>query len=491
MGKISIPNLKLLFVLVLISASLVSQGCSTLNTSGSPTEEWTPPAWEKSTKAPDKVWQLIKSGEVDSMDAFSLVECIDIAFTNSPTTREAWANAKAAQTRIKQAESEWYPQASGLAKTQFQKRVTNNSAGDANQSDNTISGEVQMLILDLGGRASRVTEAKQALIAANYDYNQSLQDLLRDVEIAYYDYYSSQANVEAAQSSVDDAKMSLDSAEQKLAAGLGVKLDVLQTRADYDSSLYSLEDAKGIEKKAKANLSKVMGFSADYKFEIDFPVEKLPTEISKEDVSMLIDKALSARPDVASMRASMRSKEAALGAANSDLWPTVNLGGTADSNKHNYFGSEKNDMLFNSKTEYGYTGYISVNWTIFDGFNLYSKRNEAKAQRDAEREKLRQAEIEASADVWTKFYQYNTEIMKLQFSKASFQSSNEAYDLAFEGYNAGLKNILDLLSAQSQLSNARSAVIRSRRDLFSAIVELAHSMGEMHVRQEIAQGTSQ
>lgn len=477
---------KIFIITVFLSALLLS-GCSTLNTTGVPTKEWQPPSWEKTTRSADKVWKSIRDQESAPEEAFTLVDCIDTAFTNSPSTREAWSNAKAAWARIKQAESKWYPQATGSAQTQFQKRVTNNSIGNANQADYIIKGDVQMLLLDFGGRASRVTEAKQALIAANFEYNQSIQDLLRDVEIAYYDYYSSQADLEAARANVDDAKMSLDSAEQKLASGLGVKLDVLQARSDYDKSLYSLEDARAGERTARANLARVMGLPADYAFQIALPEEKLPTEISKENISTLIETALEKRPDIAAMRANFRSKQAALGAANSDLWPTLNLGGTADAGEHRYFGSEKNDMLFNSKRGYGYTGYISVNWDIFDGFYLYSKRNEAKAVRDAEREKLRQAELEASADVWTNFYTYNTQVMKLKFSKAAFDSAEEAYSLALEGYNAGLKDILDLLSAQNQLAGSRSAVIDARRDLFAAIVELAHSMGEISAVQPVDQ----
>ncbi len=457
-------------------------GCCPLKAPSKPDEVWTPPKWEKTTKARDAVWESIRENDMGSSEALSMVDLIEIALENNPSTRQAWQKARAAQADIKAAESKWYPQGSVEWKAQYAKTITNNSLSGVNQADYTPSAEAQFLLLDLGGRAARVTEAKQTLIEANFLYNQAIQDLLRDVETAYYIYFSAQANLEAAKADVENAKTSLESAEQRFNAGLGVKLDVLQARSDYDNSLYSLEEAKGSVKTSKADLAEVIGFPADTEFEIEFPTEEISTDMTEEDVSRLIEDALKDRPDIAALRAKLRAKAAALAAANSDLWPTLNIGGSADQNEHKYFGSEKDDEL-NVKRDYGYTAYLSVNWDIFDGFYLFSKRNEAKALLEAERENLRQAELEASADVWTKYYNVKTETKKLKFSRAARDSAQEAYELALTGYNAGIKNILDLLSAQSQLSSARSKVIEARKDQFVAVVELAHAVGTIHLRE--------
>lgn len=471
------------FIFFLFFTLCFCQGCSVLNTSERPTEKWMPPDWERSTRAENKVWQAVRAGEIKDDKELSLVECIDIAFTNSPSTREAWNKAKAAQAGIKQAESQWYPQVTGEAKMAYQKRVANANFQDLNQANYTVSAGLEMLLLDLGGRVARVDRAKQDLIAANYAYNQALQDLLRDVAINYYDYYNAQAVVEAARADLENAEMSLDSAQQKLKSGLGVKLDVLQARSDYENALYSLESAKGESKTSRADLARVLGIPADSRFEIKRPEKEFGLNVSEKDVSVLIEKSIESRPDIASARADLRSRESALSAAVSDLWPTLNLGGSASAGEYKYFGSEKSH-IFNAKRDYGYTGYLSVNWDIFDGFYLYSKVKEAKALLEAQKDSLKQAELSASAEVWTDFYQYNTAVKKLEFSRSFLQSAQEAYDLALEGYDVGVKNILDLLSAQSQLSDARSKVVSAERDLFAALVELSHSMGAMYLDKE-------
>ena len=56
--------------------------------------------------------------------------------------------------------------------------------------------------------------------------------------------------------------------------------------------------------------------------------------------------------------------------------------------------------------------------------------------------------------------------------------------MASEGYKAGLKNILDLLQAQSQLSEARRKLIVSKKDFFVALIELEHAIGALTVESK-------
>jgi len=63
-------------------------------------------------------------------------------------------------------------------------------------------------------------------------------------------------------------------------------------------------------------------------------------------------------------------------------------------------------------------------------------------------------------------------------------TSKSAYDLALESYKAGLKSILDLLDAESKLSDARSKLIQSKKDVFVALANLAHATGSTGAKME-------
>ena len=70
------------------------------------------------------------------------------------------------------------------------------------------------------------------------------------------------------------------------------------------------------------------------------------------------------------------------------------------------------------------------------------------------------------------------------FSEAFLESTTDSHELAVVGYRTGLKDILDLLQAQSQLSDARSKLIESRKELFVSLAELIHATGMLYVVEE-------
>jgi len=406
-----------------------------------------------------------------------LVKLIDIALANNPATRQAWENARAREMEIKQAESEWYPQVTAAGDFTKEKKVAHPKDDNLNVRNYGMQAEATYMLLDFGGRDAGVEEATQLILAANFEFNQALQDLMLDTEKGYYGLYSAQSSLEAARMDADDAEAALIAARRRFQVGLVSKLDALQAESNYDDSLYSLEEAKGNLKSAEGTLAEILGFSSDTKFEIAVPSGEMPAGITEEDVSQLIEEGLQRRPDIAASRANLRAKEAAVKAANSDLWPTLNLGGSAEKRWYEYFGESKAN-----KDHYDYIGYLNVKWDIFDGFYNLARRNAARRDAAAEREKLKQAELEASRDIWTKYYNFKTAARKLVFSEAFLDAAQASHKLAADGYSTGLKSILDLLKAQSQLSDARSKLIESRKDLFVSLAELIHATGSLHAK---------
>jgi outer membrane protein TolC len=158
------------------------------------------------------------------------------------------------------------------------------------------------------------------------------------------------------------------------------------------------------------------------------------------------------------------------------MLPSLSVGTDAGRYYQDVFGASKGYNKY-----YEYSGYVSVEWDIFNGFDNYFKKQEAAAAADQEKERLINAELEASSDVWTKYFAYRTSMRKLDFSEAFYDSAQASYDLSLEGYRTGIKDILDLLQSQTQLSAARSKLIQARKDRFVALAELIHATGSMQV----------
>jgi len=455
---------------------LLIGGCSGINVSSAPFKEWAPPEYYKTNTLEDGSTSFIRSKKPDFAEPLTLALLLDIALKNNPTTRQAWEDSRAKQAILRQEQSQLFPKVTVGADGTREKSVATAQSGNINDLKYGPSGKAELLLFDFGGRDAEIETAYQDMISSGFQFNQSLQDLILDVKKNYYGLYSATSTLEAAESDVFDAKASFEAAAIRFQVGLVSKLDQLQAEASYDDSLYNLEEAKYNLNTARSDLSTTLGYSADTKIEIVNPGNDVPTDIDKQDVTEMIDEALLIKPDIQAARADLKSKEAAVQDAKSSLWPHVNLGGTMGQNWYKYYNEKKprND-------DYAYTGYLSLQWDVFDGFYNMNKKYEAQAEESAQRAKLIELELEASADVWAKFYNYTASVSKLKYSEAFLKSSKASYDLAFEGYGAGLKNILDLLQAQSTLSEARAKFLTSRKDLFVSVAELAHATGTLKV----------
>jgi len=474
------PGLKSTYGVVCIGLIAVLGGCKTVEAPRTHHEEWIVPKWEEAAVQPDKKWQQVRKDPYDTAKPLTPAQLIDIALANNPDTQKIWEEARAAEARMRQAKGAYAPQINANTPMARQRVGSTNEAYNDDYLQFGPQLQASYLLLDLGGRDGTVEAATQTLLAANFQFNRALQDLIFNVADGYYSLYSAHALVEAAEADVRDTKTSFDAASAKLEAGLVTRLDVLQAQSQYQTSLFNLDAAEQTVKNAHANLAKVLCWPADKAFEIVTPRLNVEDDISKENISVLIDEALKTRPDISAARANVKAKEASVKVANSNLWPSLNLGSSYAAKVNKYYFAEAVENYGNDHTV---NGFISVNWAVFDGLANVNRKRAAQAELESAKAALLSAQVNASAEVWTKYYAYKTSVSKLKDSEALLQTATESHALAVEGYGAGLKSILDVLQAQSSLSSARSKVVQSRRDVFVSLADLARAIGWLTTKE--------
>lgn len=461
--------------LLLVSATISLAGCRTLTAPASPDAAWSPTKKIKTSDSKDTTWQSMRRQAIDRSKSLTLGDLLDIALRTNPSTKQAWENARSIQAVKLQEEAQYYPLVTATGTATREKTYANIDMADANYLKYGPGIQLTYLLLDFGGRSADVEEQSQLLIAANFQFNQKMQDVALDVEKAYYNYHSAQASLEASESDLKNAQAAYEAASRRYEVGLAAKLDMLQAKSTYEQSLYYLEDAKGNVKTAKAGLAKSLGYPADTEFEVAEPTKEIPKDINDEDITKIINDAIEQRPDIAALRANLRAQNAAARSANSDLYPSLSAGASANKNFYKYYSDAKP-----RNSDRTYAAYLSFDWDIFDGFKKLNILREEEALAGVEREKLIEAEVAASAEVWTKYYDFSTAIKKLEYSEAFLNTAQTSYELALESYSNGLKSILDLLDAESKLSDAKSSLIESKKELFVALAELAHATGTIY-----------
>ncbi len=446
-------------------------GCMSAPIPNSTTAPWIPPDRAQQSAA---TWQETRARYLaDFSEPLTLADLAEIALQNNPATRRAWNEARTAKAQVEQARGYFLPTLTAtLAATRL--GVTANPK-DFDRDDFQYGPGLQLnyMVLNFGGgRAAAVEQALQTVYAANFMFNSAIQDVLLAVEIAYYRLISAQSGVEAAETAVKDAQLSLETAQERVTAGSGTILDTLQAQAGYDQAQYTLASMKGQLKVAYGNLAQTLGLSADTSLEVEQPMVDVPAVLPARDIQALVDETLERRPDIAALRARLAAKQAAIRVAGSQLWPSLYLAGALNQASYNIY----DDRNFQDD-EWSYNVGLNLQWMLFDGQRSLGAKRAAAAQAAAAQAELEQAEIAASADLWAQHANYETALEKYRFSAAYLTSATASYNLALDSYRNGLKSMLDLVSAESQLEEARYQNIAARQEAFSALANLAHAMG--------------
>ena len=459
-----------LFLAAALAASL--GGCLSAPAPSDPVSVWSPPSAAQQQADP---WPDLRHRQPDAAKVLALPELADIGLRNNPATRKTWNEARAAAAQVEQARGYFMPTITAVGGVTRQHIATQPDTLDQDFTKYNPGLQVNYLILNFGGgRQAAVEAALQTVYAADFAFNQSIQDVLLAVESAYYGVVSAQAGIEAAETNVKEAKTTLEAARERLNAGMGTQLEVLQAQANYDQSLYGLAGAQGQLKIACGLLAQAVGEPADTALQVTAPSMEVPEELSVENMRQLIDAALQRRPDIAALRATAAAREATVTAVGSELWPSLYLTGSAS---RDYYDVQKESSLPMQDRDWAFVAGLSLQWTLFDGFQTVNAKRVARAQAESAKAQLEQAQLAASADVWTRYNAYETALQKYKFSVAFLQSATASHEAAMESYTAGLKSILDVLNAESQVAQARSQHVAARQEAFTALSALAHATG--------------
>ena len=124
---------------------------------------------------------------------------------------------------------------------------------------------------------------------------------------------------------------------------------------------------------------------------------------------------------------------------------------------------------------------FNLDWDLFKGFDRVNAVRQAEAERDAARAELASLQLETTAAVWKAYFNYRAARKKLEYADSLLRASQDAYDANREGYGLGLNTIVELLTGERDLANARYLVVQTRAELLTRSAELAWAAGAMQV----------
>lgn len=422
----------------------------------------------------------VPSHEVALSDTqvYSLGQLIDIAESNNPTTQAAWQRAKASAAAVGIAKSELYPTITATARgrTFLNPPLLYQSFAIQNIGLFETALNLNYTLLDFGARRTEITAAQARLLAANLTFNYEHLVLIQQVSLNYYALLNATGLREAAEVSLSDAKALEDAAEERKENGLATLPDVLEARAATATANFDLQSALGAEQTAFGNLATVLTATPVQPFKVQELGDLKVPEALDQTVEDAIQVAFQQRPDLLADVARVRAGKAEVRHAYTAYFPQVAFDGSkgwlrAWAQQDGYPGTY-------GKT-YTYDASLSLRWTLFDGWKRESEIAQAKAEERSAEQEVHEREDTVADRVWRDYANVVTALQQRKAASSLLSATTESYEAATESYKDGVRNILDVLSAERELAHARAVDVTARTQVLESFTNLAFRTGDL------------
>ena len=319
-------------------------------------------------------------------------------------------------------------------------------------------------------RAARLTK-EQALL----NYQTTLQDTLLNTRVAYYDVLLAAQQIVVHEASVKLLTQELEDQQHRYNAGTVPHFNVLRAEVAVANERPALIQARNNYRIAKNNLSNLLGYNLprdiweDIPLNLTDPLEAQPYRIKLPDA---IQEALANRTELAALRKQEALQKENIVNARSGYKPAISVFG----------GYTWNNSQFTDPTDLGWTLHgwnvgAGLSWDIFDGMLTRGKVMQAKALYEKSKTDVEDEGRRIELDVRTAYSLFIEAQEVLDSQKTVQAEAEEALREAEARASAGTGTQLDVLDAQTSLTQARTTEIQALHDYAVARAKLERAVG--------------
>lgn len=376
----------------------------------------------------------------------TLSDCIKLAITHHPTIMSAISNSEIYKSRIGQAWSNYFPTlTAGVNYSRNDMFMTMNSAYmmSMNQKYNmyympTLSAN--MLLFDFGKTKAMADTAKRNFESSRYDAETSIELVIYNVKVAYYNLVFAEIQKAVYEDTVKDFELQLKQAKAHYQIGKKAKIDVTTAEYNLGNAKVNLIKAKNTLELAAAQLANAVGIP-----ELEGVVlkDKLNTKAYEVDFKNLLSTAEASRPALLSSKKRMQAAEMNVRTSKRAFTPNVSAFGSYNQ------GGRQID------TDYGYQVGVQLNYSALNLMMLKKQVDEAtatykKAVADYEMERQN-----VYLEVKSAYVNLLNSHDSIGVSKLALQQAKERQYQAFRRYQVGLGDAIEFKDAENTYLNAQ------------------------------------
>ena len=376
----------------------------------------------------------------------TLSDCIKLAITHHPTIMSAISNAEIYKTRIGQAWSNYFPTLN--AGTSYSRNDTLMTMGGSysrmmSQKYNmyyvpTLSAN--MLLFDFGKTKAAADMAKRNYEASRYDAETSIELVIYNVKVAYYNLIFAEIQKTVYEDTVKDFELQLKQARAQYEIGRKAKIDVTTAEYNLGNAKVNLIKAKNTLELAAAELANAVGIP-----ELEGVVlkDKLNTKAYDVNFKDLLSTAQASRPALLASKKLMDAAEMNVRSAKRAFAPDLSAFGSYSQ------GGRQID------SDYGYQFGVQLNYSALNLMYLKKQVDEANATYKKYVADYEQQKQNVYLEVKSAYINLLNSHDSLDVSKLALQQAKERQYQAFRRYQVGLGDAIEFKDAENSYLNAQ------------------------------------
>ena len=403
----------------------------------------------------------------------SLTEAVRLAQRNSITTVQARGNIRTTEAAVKQSYAAFLPSFSVSAGRQRQSGDRFDTQGNlvpftGNPTNYSTGLQSSLQLFDGGRRFFDLKRSKADVDAAEAGETASRFQIALQVKQQYYNILAARESESAAQAQMQQAEQQLRSSSLRLRAGAATVSDSLRSVVALGNARLALLTARNNLSVANATLTRLVASPQTVTATPSDTLDQLVVIPSLAELEPLVNRA----PAIQQADAELDAAHASLRSAKTSYLPTINM-------NFNRSGSGLDPKFGMGDERYAYNQNLSfsLNFPLFN--NLTREVNVARAivAEDVAEVALRDARFLARQTLVQSVGQMRTAREQVEIQTVSVAAATEDLRVQQRRYELGATTLLDLLTSQTQLDNARTALIRARYDYRVAKAQLEALIG--------------
>jgi len=407
----------------------------------------------------------------------SQADCINIALAQNAAILKAKSDLESTAGVVIQTRAVALPTLQASSQVKHSEPQAIESFPNSTPPNNNWNSGIQLVqgIYEGGKLIAAIQAASATKKQSIAQYDTQVADTLLAVRLAYYDVLLAAQQITVNEASVKLLQKELDDQQRRFDAGTVPHFNVLRAEVALANAKPNLFRANSQYRIAKNVLANLLGYNLPRDVMENIPLNLTDTfDVADWNMALpdAIQQALERRTELQDLREQVVLQKLNIVSAKSGYKPTVQA----------FAGYSWNNSQFIDPTDLGYTihGWNvggQATWALFDGALTIGKVKQAKALYKKSQTELEDRSRQIELDVRTAYSDFLEAKEVLDSQTKVQEQAEEALREANARFDAGTGTQLDVLDAETSLTQARTTQVQALHDYAAARARLERSIG--------------